>query len=91
MIDMYGKRACELAMAKLFNLTDLIDRSTLNAFITGLSRNGLLEEVLELFTQLEEQGVPLNVISGTSMIARCSQHGKDKEALELLKRCRRQR
>lgn len=55
--------------------------------VTGLSRNGLVEDALEVFRKYkgQQQGLELNIVSWTSVIAFCSQNGKDMEALELFR------
>ncbi|XLT06147.1 hypothetical protein HN51_044896 [Arachis hypogaea] len=57
----------------------------LNAFLNGLSRNGLIDTALEVFKKFLHEGVELNVVTWTSMIHSCVQNGKDMEALELFR------
>ncbi|KAF9686715.1 hypothetical protein SADUNF_Sadunf02G0018200 [Salix dunnii] len=83
LIDMYGKCACASEMSGVFNEMDEVDVGACNALVTGLSRNGLVDNALEVFRQFK--GMDLNVVSWTSMIASCSQNGKDIEALELFR------
>ncbi|KAL9395521.1 hypothetical protein Peur_009774 [Populus x canadensis] len=83
LIDMYGKCACASEMSGVFNEMDEVDVGACNALVTGLSRNGLVDNALEVFKQFK--GMDLNVVSWTSMIASCSQNGKDIEALELFR------
>lgn len=85
LIDMYGKCACELEMSQLFDESNQMDIGSCNAFLTGLSRNGLVDTALELFRQFKAEGMELNVVTWTSMIASCSQNGKDLEALEFFR------
>ncbi|CAK7346182.1 unnamed protein product [Dovyalis caffra] len=85
LIDMYGKCACASEMSEVFNEMDELDVGACNALVTGLSRNGLVDNALEVFKQFKGQGMDLNVVSWTSMIASCSQNGKDIEALELFR------
>ena len=85
LIDMYGKCACTLEMSQVFHEINVMDIGACNAFITGLSRNGQVNNALEVFRQFKGQGMELNVISWTSMIGSCSQNGKDMEALELFR------
>ncbi|KAM7521252.1 hypothetical protein LguiB_020214 [Lonicera macranthoides] len=85
LIDMYGKCSCTSEMSLVFDEMDQTDIGACNAFLAGLSRNGLTGEVLRVFKQFQGQGIELNVVSWTSMIACCSQHGKDIEALELFR------
>jgi pentatricopeptide repeat protein len=85
LIDMYGKCACRLEMSQVFYEINQMDIGACNALITGLSRNGHVNDALEVFRKFKGQGMELNVISWTSMIASCSQNGKDMEALELFR------
>ncbi|KAL6295521.1 hypothetical protein ACE6H2_003663 [Prunus campanulata] len=85
LIDMYGKRACSFEMSQVFHEMDQMDVGACNALVTGLSRNGLVDDALEVFRQFKDQGMELNIVSWTSIIASCSQNGKDMEALELFR------
>ncbi|XP_031266695.1 LOW QUALITY PROTEIN: pentatricopeptide repeat-containing protein At1g20230-like [Pistacia vera] len=85
LIDMYGRCACTWNMSKVFHEMENLDVIACNAFVTGLCRNGLVENALEVFRQFQSQGVELNVVSWTSMVAGFSQNGKGIEALELFR------
>ncbi|XP_031260358.1 pentatricopeptide repeat-containing protein At1g20230-like [Pistacia vera] len=85
LIDMYGKCGCTCQMSKVFHEMENFDVSACNALVTGLCRNGLVDNALEVFRQFQSQGVELNVVSWTSMIAGFSQNGKGIEALELFR------
>ncbi|BFG17582.1 hypothetical protein CerSpe_038560 [Prunus speciosa] len=85
LIDMYGKRACSFEMSQVFHEMDQMDVGACNALVTGLSRNGLVDNALEVFRQFKDRGMELNIVSWTSIIASCSQNGKDMEALELFR------
>ncbi|KAL5562615.1 hypothetical protein UlMin_032362 [Ulmus minor] len=85
LIDLYGKCARPVEMSRFFEELDQMDIGAFNAFVTGLSRNGLVENALKVFRKFKGQGLELNVVSWTSMIASCSQNGKDMEALELFR------
>ncbi|EOY15113.1 hypothetical protein QUC31_000371 [Theobroma cacao] len=87
LMDMFGKCACAGELMKAFEEVDeeIMDTGALNALITGLSRNGLVDVALETFQRFRVQGRELNVVSWTSIIAGCSQNGKDIEALELFR------
>lgn len=85
LIDMYGKCSCTFEMSRVFDEMSDIDLGACNALITGLSRNGLVDEALSVFKKFKGQGMELNIVTWTSMIAGCSQHGKDTEALELFR------
>ncbi|XVF63637.1 hypothetical protein PTKIN_Ptkin09bG0102600 [Pterospermum kingtungense] len=87
LMDMFGKCACAGELMKVFEETDqeVMDVGARNALITGLSRNGLVDEALEVFDGFRVYGRELNVVSWTSMISGCSQNGKDIEALELFR------
>ncbi|KNA14933.1 hypothetical protein SOVF_102810 [Spinacia oleracea] len=83
LIDMYGKYACVSEMKQVFHEMGCMEIGACNALVSALSRNGLVNDGLVMFSQMREQGMDLNVVSWTSMIACCSQNGKDVEALEL--------
>ncbi|KAI4354681.1 hypothetical protein L6164_003528 [Bauhinia variegata] len=85
LLDMYGKCARALDMSQVFDEVDQMEIGSCNAFLTGLSRNGLVDTALVVFRQFKAQGLELNVVTWTSMIASCSQNGKDLEALELFR------
>ncbi|KAF7116806.1 hypothetical protein RHSIM_RhsimUnG0014300 [Rhododendron simsii] len=83
LIDMYGKCGCGSQMSQVFDEMDALDVGACSALVSGLSRNGLVDEALMVFRQSKDKGVDLNVVSWTSVIAACSQNGKDMEALDL--------
>ncbi|KAI5353649.1 hypothetical protein L3X38_006543 [Prunus dulcis] len=85
LIDMYGKCACSFETSQVFHEMDQMDVGACNALVTGLSRNGLVDNALKVFRQFKDQGMELNIVSWTSIIASCSQNGKDMEALELFR------
>lgn len=85
LIDMYGRCTRALEMSQVFDESEQTEIVSCNAFLTGLSRNGLIDTALEVFKRFKAQGMELNVVTWTSMIASCSQHGKDLEALEFFR------
>ncbi|XP_073139830.1 pentatricopeptide repeat-containing protein At1g20230 [Henckelia pumila] len=85
LINMYGKCGCSLEMSSVFEEMGLVDVGACNALIGGLSRQGLVSEALEAFKGFRGQKIELNVVSWTSVIACCSQHGRDIEALDLFR------
>lgn len=85
LVDMYGKCACPVEMSQVVGEMDEMDVGACNALVTGLARNGLVDDAMEVFRQFKGQGMELNTVSWTSIIAGCSQNGKDMEALELFR------
>ncbi|CAN8304660.1 unnamed protein product [Cochlearia groenlandica] len=85
MIDMYGKSGNVYGLINLFDGFQMMDTGVCNAYITGLSRNGLVDKALEMFELFKEKKMELNVVSWTSIISGCAQNGKDIEALELFR------
>ncbi|CAL5349448.1 unnamed protein product [Camellia sinensis] len=85
LIDMYGKCACSSAMSQVFDEMDQLDLGACNALVAGLSRNGLADEALMVFKQFKSKEMDLNVVSWTSVVACCSQNGKDMDALDLFR------
>ena len=85
LIDMFGKCACNSKISRVFEEMEQLDIGACNALVTGLSRNGLVDEALTVFRQFKGKGMDLNVVSWTSVIASCSQNGKDMEALDLFR------
>lgn len=85
LVDMYGKCACSLELTRAFDEMEEKDTGACNTLITGLSRNGLIDNALEAFEQFRAKEVELNVVSWTSIIAGCVQNGRDTEALELFR------
>ncbi|VFR01387.1 unnamed protein product [Cuscuta campestris] len=85
LIDMYGKCGCTTEMSLVFEDMAQKDLGACNAMISGLSRNGLVDEAVKVFKQCRDEGMDANVVTWTSMIASCSQHGRDMEALELFR------
>ncbi|KAL5995716.1 hypothetical protein ACLOJK_025784 [Asimina triloba] len=85
LVDTYGRCRCTADMLQVFNDIVEIDVGSCNALVTGLSRNGHINDALRAFRDFERQGIMLNVVSWTSMVASCAQNGKDIEALELFR------
>ncbi|GAB4832966.1 hypothetical protein Ancab_006987 [Ancistrocladus abbreviatus] len=85
LIHMYGKCACTTEMFKVFDEMEYMEVGSCNALIAGLSRNGLVDDALALFSRMRDQEMELNVVSWTSMIACCTQNARDIEALELFR------
>ncbi|KAL1318222.1 hypothetical protein HN51_070497 [Arachis hypogaea] len=85
LLDIYGKCGCTQEMLQVFDEVDQREVGSLNAFLNGLSRNGLIDTALEVFRKFLDEGVELNVVTWTSMISSCVQNGKDMEALELFR------
>ncbi|XP_074263760.1 pentatricopeptide repeat-containing protein At1g20230-like [Silene latifolia] len=83
LVNMYGKCRCVPEMKLVFDQLGYMEMGSCNALATGLARNGLVDDALVLFKRLRGHGMDLNVVSWTSMIACCSQNGKDIEALKL--------
>jgi len=83
LVDMYGKCSCASEMKRAFADMGCVETGSCNALVTGLARNGLIDDAMTEFSRMRERGMDLNVVSWTSMIACCSQNGKDVEALEL--------
>ncbi|CAH9136093.1 unnamed protein product [Cuscuta epithymum] len=85
LIDMYGKCNCAPEIMCVFEETDKKDLGACNAVVSGLSRTGHVDDAIRVFKQCRDEEMELNVVSWTSIIASCSQHGKDMEALELFR------
>ncbi|RWR88458.1 pentatricopeptide repeat-containing protein [Cinnamomum micranthum f. kanehirae] len=85
LVDMYGKCGCTREMLRVFEEMDQMEVGSCNALITGLSRNGLVDDAFRIFREFKNQGIELNVVSWTSMVACCVQNGMDMEALELFR------
>ncbi|TKY44875.1 Pentatricopeptide repeat-containing protein [Spatholobus suberectus] len=47
MLDMYGKCGCVKEMSRVFDEVEEMEIGSLNAFLTGLSRNGMVDAALE--------------------------------------------
>lgn len=85
LMDVYGKCSCSSEMLRVFDESGQLDISSCNALISGLSRNGFVDEALSIFREFKSKGVDFNVVSWTSVITCCSQNGKDMEALDLFR------
>lgn len=85
LIDMYGKYRRTEEMVRVFEEVGRMEVGTCNAFVAGLSRNGLVDNALQAFREFKSQGIDLNVVSWTSIVACCAQNGKDMEALGLFR------
>lgn len=85
LIDMYGKCGYTAEMLQVFDEANCMESGSCSALIAGLSRNGLVDNALSMIRRIREQGLELSIISWTSMIACCSQNGKDIEALDLFR------
>ncbi|GAB2233197.1 hypothetical protein Droror1_Dr00002415 [Drosera rotundifolia] len=78
-----GVRWC--SMLEVIDEVESMDLGACNDVIGELSRNELVDEALALFRRMKDQDMDLNVVSWTSMIACCSQNGKDMEAFEIFR------
>ncbi|KAK9062921.1 hypothetical protein SSX86_020111 [Deinandra increscens subsp. villosa] len=85
LIDMYGKCSSTMEMSQVFYEMSQRDLGACNALISGFARNGLTDDALKAFNRVRSQELKLNVVSWTSIIACCSQHGKDIESLDLFR------
>ncbi|OVA05267.1 Pentatricopeptide repeat [Macleaya cordata] len=63
LIDRYGKHGCTSEMLQVFDEVAQMDVGSCNALVSGLARNGLVDDALEVFRQFEGQGIELNVVS----------------------------
>ncbi|KAF9610590.1 hypothetical protein IFM89_023384 [Coptis chinensis] len=75
LVDMYGKCGCSFEMKRVFDELARMDLGSCNALVSGLSRNGLVDDALHTFMQFKDQEIELNVVSWTSIIACCTQNG----------------
>ncbi|KAG0461851.1 hypothetical protein HPP92_020327 [Vanilla planifolia] len=85
LIDMYGKCQVIDGMIRVFDEVGNMDVGSCNALLTGLARNGFVDEALMRFGRFKEQEIELNVVSWTSIVACCAQNGKDVKAMELFR------
>ncbi|CAN4114508.1 unnamed protein product [Withania somnifera] len=76
---------CTLEMSRVFEGWKEMDLGGFNALVAGLSRNGLFDEAFKFFKKFKREVKELNVVSWTSMLSSCAQHGKDLEALEIFR------
>ncbi|KAG1334069.1 putative Pentatricopeptide repeat-containing protein [Cocos nucifera] len=85
LIDTYGKCRRVEEMVRVFDKVGQMEVGSCNALVTGLSRNSLVNNALQVFRDFKGQGIDLNVVSWTSIVACCAHNGKDMEALELFR------
>ncbi|EHA8588861.1 putative Pentatricopeptide repeat-containing protein [Cocos nucifera] len=85
LIDMYGKCRRAEEMVRVFDEAGRMEVGSCNALVTEISRNSLVNNALQVFTDFKGQGIDLNVVSWTSIVACCAHNGKDMEALELFR------
>ncbi|KAI8545133.1 hypothetical protein RHMOL_Rhmol07G0019000 [Rhododendron molle] len=71
-------------MSQVFDEMDALDIDACSAFVSGLSRNGFVDEARVVFMQFRQRD-RLELVYWTSVIAACSQNGKDMEALDLFR------
>ncbi|KAG5538402.1 hypothetical protein RHGRI_019097 [Rhododendron griersonianum] len=71
-------------MSQVFDEMDAFDIDACSAFVGGLSRNGFVDEARMVFMQFRQRD-RLELVYWTSLIAACSQNGKDMEALDLFR------
>ncbi|XP_026432468.1 pentatricopeptide repeat-containing protein At1g20230-like [Papaver somniferum] len=63
LIDMYGKCGCATKLLQVFKEMAHMDVVSCNALVSGLSRNGRVDDALKMFRQFNNQGIKLNVVS----------------------------
>lgn len=81
LLDMYSKCGCWQAAYDLFKgLNGRRNLITWNSMIAGMMLNGQSENAIELFMQLESEGLKPDSATWNSMISGFSQLGKDFEA-----------
>ncbi|KAL5701078.1 hypothetical protein ACHQM5_026456 [Ranunculus cassubicifolius] len=85
LIDMYGKCGLPPEMKQVFHELSRMDLGSCNALVAGLSRNGLVDDALKMFEKFKDHEIELNVVSWTSVIACCTQNGKDMETLQIFR------
>ncbi|EHA8589980.1 putative Pentatricopeptide repeat-containing protein [Cocos nucifera] len=76
LIDMYGKCRRAEEMVRVFDEVGRMEVGSCNALVTGLSRNSLVNNALQVFRDFKGQGIDLNVVSWTSIVACCAHNGR---------------
>ncbi|XP_072997209.1 pentatricopeptide repeat-containing protein At5g66520-like [Typha latifolia] len=75
LIDMYMKFGCTETALEVFNMMVERGTSTWNAVILGLAMNGLVEESLKKFLEMERCGVVPNEITFVGVLGACRHAG----------------
>ncbi|XP_010523443.1 PREDICTED: pentatricopeptide repeat-containing protein At2g02750 [Tarenaya hassleriana] len=87
LVDMYSKCHCWKSAYKVFDeLQCSRNLITWNSIISGMMMNGKYERAVELFEQLESEGLEADSSTWNSLISGFSQSGKGVEAFECFKR-----
>jgi pentatricopeptide repeat protein len=67
-ISLYGKVGCLSKAQELFDNCNARDRVLWNALISAYSRHSLLEEALQSFVKMQDEGVLPNVVTFSSLL-----------------------
>ncbi|XP_059655910.1 pentatricopeptide repeat-containing protein At2g02750 [Cornus florida] len=87
LVDMYSKCGCWQWAYDIFNeLNGSRNLITWNSMIVGMMSNGQSNNAIELFVQLESEGLEPDSATWNSMISGFSQLGRDVEAIIFFKR-----
>ncbi|KAK8937627.1 Pentatricopeptide repeat-containing protein [Platanthera guangdongensis] len=84
-IDAYAKCGSMIDSLKVFRRMGIRDVVSWNTMVGGYSQNGKLEEAFELFKEMRDRKIDLNVVTWTAVIAGYAQHGRSHEALEVFR------
>ncbi|XP_072970785.1 pentatricopeptide repeat-containing protein At5g66520-like [Typha angustifolia] len=86
LINMYAKCGEVESAWSLFRGMREKDVRTWSVMISGLAVNGLANEALELFSEMQSDGVGLDSVTLTGVLSACSHGGMVQEGVQLLDR-----
>ncbi|XP_077216650.1 pentatricopeptide repeat-containing protein At2g33680-like [Tasmannia lanceolata] len=86
LINMYGNCGCMAYAVKIFESIACKDLVSWNAIISGLAKNGFLDEASKTFCDMETAGMRANIITWTSLISGYVQNGQVDESLMYFRR-----
>lgn len=90
LVSMYGKFGQVNVARRLFDKMLERDAVSWNTMISAYASKGLWKEAFQLFVEMQEEGVEVNVITWNTIAGGCLRTGNFKGVLELLSRMRTQ-
>ncbi|KAK9124390.1 hypothetical protein Sjap_013992 [Stephania japonica] len=84
-INMYANCGDVAHAVELFEYIKDKDSASWNAIISGLAKNGFLDEASKVFSQMRMTGLPGNIITWTALVSGYAQNGQADESLKFFR------
>ncbi|KAI3503935.1 hypothetical protein L1887_32448 [Cichorium endivia] len=91
LIDMYSKCGCVKFARSVFDTSRSKNIASWNAMIACYGKHGIISSAIELFEEMEKEGVDPNQITLTCVLASCSHGGFVDKGLAIFKRIKESR